>query len=123
VCSEYSAERKRSPSGFGALHLAVLSLAARVFDDANREERSLEVRRGLLEMNQVILAYLVETTTGLKANAGQPVFVTGASGAGKYVGGYTASRFTDSSFGPFIANGGGFPGESSRERASAVQRI
>lgn len=90
VIGKVTPEDLRSASGFGAFHLAVLSLAAKFFDkqwaDATRLDAE-SARPKVLALNQVILTYLCATTVGLKAGHGQPVFVTGVARASgtKYI--------------------------------------
>ncbi|KAL1406935.1 hypothetical protein Q8F55_006347 [Vanrija albida] len=90
VVGQVNPEDLRSASGFGAFHLAVLSLAAKFFDkqwaDATRVDAE-SARPKVLALNQVILTYLCATTVGLKAGHGQPVFVTGVARASgtKYI--------------------------------------
>ncbi|KAK8844631.1 hypothetical protein IAR55_006478 [Kwoniella newhampshirensis] len=71
VVHKVPASDLHSPSGFGAFHSAILSLAARFFDRDSWIE-------GVEDVSKVILAYLCASTAGLKADSGIPVFVTGA---------------------------------------------
>ncbi|ORY22986.1 nucleoporin Nup186/Nup192/Nup205 [Naematelia encephala] len=74
----------RSSNGFGAFHLSVLAAAAGFFERAAWTENVLEeseiisLEKHVLNLNQVILAYLCATTSGLKSGSGFPVFVSGS---------------------------------------------
>ncbi|EIW73176.1 hypothetical protein M231_07444 [Tremella mesenterica] len=77
----------RSPSGFGALHLSVLSVAARFFDrqawfDNLLDGSETQVENQILSLNQVLLSYLCATTKGLRGGTGHPVLVTGVARSG-----------------------------------------
>ncbi|KAL7420503.1 hypothetical protein Q5752_004453 [Cryptotrichosporon argae] len=93
VVHKVPADDLRSATGFGAFHLAVLSLAARFFErdawanEFDADELADAVDKVLL-LIQATLAYLCATTRGLKAGEGAPVFVTGiarANGAARYI--------------------------------------
>lgn len=92
VVPKVAADELRSASSFGAFHLAVLSLAAKFFEptwqDAVFGDIDLSTAKAkVLDLNQVIIAYLCATTTGLKSGNGTPVLVTGtARAAGSFVG-------------------------------------
>lgn len=74
--------RKTSMAPF---HHAVLALAAKFFEPSWSEslhdaDEDLDAVPGkVLALNQVVIAYLCATTTGLKGGHGQPVFVIGAA--------------------------------------------
>ena len=73
---------KRSTTGFGSFQLSVLAVATVFFDptwlDSLTEQEREQVEVPLLELNQVVLAYLCAVTQGLKAGSGEPVFVNGS---------------------------------------------
>ncbi|KAI9632114.1 nucleoporin Nup186/Nup192/Nup205 [Dioszegia hungarica] len=84
VVHKVPVEDLRSPTGFGAFHLGVLSIAARFFDhDAwtgaliNPNETH-EAESDVLALNHTLLVYLCGTTAGLKSGTATPVLVTGA---------------------------------------------
>ena len=85
VYHKVSAVDMRSPSEYGAFHLTALSVAARFLNPEswmeNMADQSDEARQeaepNVLALNQVILAYLTTTTTGLKGESGYPVLVNG----------------------------------------------
>lgn len=96
-----SAHFQRTSNGFGALHLAVLSVAARFFDQSswqddlvNPDEAShgeqypianpklIIAPASVLELNHTLLAYLCTTSKGLKSGQGHPVLVTGVARSG-----------------------------------------
>ncbi|TXT08114.1 uncharacterized protein COLE_05038 [Cutaneotrichosporon oleaginosum] len=85
VVPKVSPEELRSSSGFGAFHHAVLSLAAKFLEPTwadNLREDAADAKDRVLNLNQVIIAYLVATTTGLKAGSPAspgPVFVVDAA--------------------------------------------
>jgi nuclear pore complex protein Nup205 len=87
VVPKVSPDEVRSSSGFGAFHHAVLSLAAKFLEptwvDSLRGDASpAEAKDKVLHLNQVIIAYLVATTAGLKAgspSSPRPVFVVDAA--------------------------------------------
>lgn len=91
VVPKVPADELRSASSFGAFHLAILSLAAKFFEPTWQDNVYGEVdlqtaKTKVLELNQVLIAYLCATTTTLKAG-GTPVLVTGtARTAGSFVG-------------------------------------
>lgn len=84
---------RRSYQGFGSSHLAVVGLAARFLEpewaespeDASSRKlighsaTDKAVEKPVLNLNQVILSYLCNFTTGLKAGEGYPVFLNGAT--------------------------------------------
>ena len=75
-----------NPSAFGAFHMATLAVAARFFDaDAwtsdlidDTEANKAKLRPAVMDLNQVLLAYLTAATAGLKTSSGYPVLVNGA---------------------------------------------
>ncbi|GMK56981.1 hypothetical protein CspeluHIS016_0308210 [Cutaneotrichosporon spelunceum] len=85
VVPKVSREELYSSSGFGAFHQSVLSLAAKFLEPSwadNVHSDAQEVKDRVLQLNQVIIAYLVVTTTGLKAGSStspRPVFVVDAA--------------------------------------------
>lgn len=96
VVPKVPADDLRSPSAFGAFHLAVLTVAARFFDrDAWQEAVLAEDELStlgphILALNQLVLRYLCATTQGLKDGSGIPVFLNGVSRSNgsvqKYIG-------------------------------------
>lgn len=87
VVPKVSNDEVRSSSGFGAFHHSVLSLAAKFLDpswiDTLKGDADVaEAQSKALGLNQVIIAYLVATTNGLKAgspSSPRPVFVVDAA--------------------------------------------
>lgn len=84
VMPKVSQEDLSNPTAFGAYHYAVLGLAAKFFDNSWADNLHGDPEGSAakaLALNQIILSYLVKTTSGLKAGQGVPVLVTGVARA------------------------------------------